>query len=106
MEILSYLKSHGYKGEILHGDADHVAERVLNLFRKDRTLVKLHGAKVGTIGGSSDWLIDSDPDEAWDRRMNGEPFPALKNASPDFAAVSITFNIEDLKKQAEIILER
>lgn len=33
----------------------------------------------------------------------------LRNAfkeTPDFAAVSITFNIEDLKKQAEIILER
>lgn len=64
MEILSYLKSHGYKGEILHGDAKRIAERIMNLYRKDRTLAKLQGAKVGTIGGSSDWLIDSDPDEA------------------------------------------
>lgn len=71
MEILSYLKSHSYKGEILHGDADHIAERVVNLFRKDRTLRKLRGAKVGTIGGSSDWLIDSDPDEAAYREKLG-----------------------------------
>ncbi len=30
---------------------------------------------------------ESDPDEAWDRRMNGEPFPPLNHVSPDFAAV-------------------
>lgn len=64
MEILSYLRSHGYKGEILHGDAAHIAARINSLYRKERTLTKLCGAKVGTIGGSSDWLIDSDPDEA------------------------------------------
>ena len=63
MEILSYLRSHGYKGEILHGDPSHIAERINSLYRKDRTLAKLSGAKVGTIGGSSDWLIDSDPNE-------------------------------------------
>ena len=71
MEILSYLKSHGHKGEILHGDANHIAERITNLFRKDRTLAKLQGAKAGTIGGSSDWLIDSDPDEAAYREKLG-----------------------------------
>ena len=71
MEILSYLKSHGYKGEILHGDANHIAERIMNLFRKDRTMKKLCGAKVGSIGGSSDWLIDSDPDEAAYREKLG-----------------------------------
>ena len=71
MEILSYLKSHGYKGEILHGDANHIAARITDLFRKDRTLKKLCGAKVGSIGGSSNWLIDSDPDEAAYREKLG-----------------------------------
>ena len=71
MEILSYLKSHGFKGEILHGDANHIAERIIDLNRKDRTLAKLQGAKVGTIGGSSDWLIDSDPNEAAYREKLG-----------------------------------
>ena len=71
MEILSYLRSHGYKGEILHGDANHIAERVQNLYRKDRAFAKLQGAKVGSIGGSSDWLIDSDPNEAAYREKLG-----------------------------------
>lgn len=62
MEILSYLKSHGYRGEILHGSSSHIAARINNLYRTERTLAKLNGAKIGWIGGSSDWLIDSEPD--------------------------------------------
>lgn len=63
MEILSYLKNRGYKGEILHGDANRIANRINSLYRTQKTLQKLNGATVGTIGGSSDWLIDSEPDE-------------------------------------------
>ena len=63
MEILSYLKSRGYKGEILHGDAKRIAERINSLYRTEKTLRRLNGMRVGTIGGSSDWLIDSEPDE-------------------------------------------
>ncbi|MBR6090485.1 MAG: hypothetical protein IKP86_11160, partial [Anaerolineaceae bacterium] len=50
-------------GEILHGDPKRIANRINSLFRVNKTLQKLNGAKVGTIGGSSDWLIDSEPDE-------------------------------------------
>ena len=63
MEILSYLRNRGYEGEILHGDPKRIANRINSLFRVNKTLQKLNGAKVGTIGGSSDWLIDSEPDE-------------------------------------------
>lgn len=63
MEILSYLKNRGYQGEILHGSAQRIADRVNSLYKTNRTLKKLNGARVGTIGGSSDWLIDSEPDE-------------------------------------------
>ena len=63
MEILSYLKSHGYKGEILHGDSRHIAGRIIDLYRTEKALKKLNGCKVGWLGGSSDWLIDSDPDK-------------------------------------------
>ena len=62
MEILSYLKSHGYRGEILHGDAKRIADRINNLYRAEKTAAKLRGTKAGWIGGSSDWLIDSEPD--------------------------------------------
>lgn len=71
MEILSYLKSRGYKGEILHGDAKRIAERINSLYRTEKTLRRLNGMRVGTIGGSSDWLIDSEPDEEAYRNFLG-----------------------------------
>ena len=88
MEILSYLKSHGYKGEILHGDAEHISDRVNSLFRKHRTFAKLQGAKVGTIGGSSDWLIDSDPNEA----------SYLKRLGVDTVHIPMTEFLEEIRK--------
>ena len=63
MEILSYLKNRGYKGEILHGDAKRIADRINSLYSTEKAITKLKGMKVGSIGGSSDWLIDSEPDE-------------------------------------------
>ena len=63
MEILSYLRNRGYRGEILHGSAQRIADRINSLYRIDKLFKKLNQAKVGTIGGSSDWLIDSEPDE-------------------------------------------
>lgn len=63
MEILSYLKNRGYQGEILHGSAQRIAGRINSLYLTSQTLKKLNGIRVGTIGGSSDWLIDSEPDE-------------------------------------------
>jgi L-fucose isomerase-like protein len=63
MEILSFLKNRGYRGEILHGDFERIADRINSLYRTEKTLNKINGMKVGTIGGSSDWLIDSEPDE-------------------------------------------
>lgn len=64
MEILSYLKSHGLKGEILHGDAKRIAGRIQDLYRTEKTFLKLKNSRAGWIGGSSDWLIDSDPNKA------------------------------------------
>lgn len=71
MEILSFLKNRGYSGEILHGDANRIAERINSLYRTEKTLLKLNGMRVGTIGGSSDWLIDSEPDEEAYRNLLG-----------------------------------
>ena len=73
MEILSFLKNRGYQGEILHGSPKRIAERINSLYQTGQTLKKLNGAKVGTIGGSSDWLIDSEPDaEAYQNNLGIE----------------------------------
>jgi len=71
MEILSYLKTRGYPGEILHGDSKRIADRINSLYRTQRTLKRLLGAKIGSVGGSSEWLIDSEPDEEAYHNMLG-----------------------------------
>ncbi len=76
MEILSYLNLHGVKGEILHGSAQDIAERILHpcvsrpsgeapagvLAVSPRQV--LAGRRYAVIGHPSDWLISSDVDYA------------------------------------------
>lgn len=70
MEILSYIRSQGGTGEILHGGAGYIAGRLrseINLQNGDRWIralppVNLGGARLGVIGHPSDWLISSDVD--------------------------------------------
>lgn len=63
MEILSYIHSHGRKGEILHGDPKMVAERISALYSATMARKKLNGMKLGVVGDPSDWLIASTVDE-------------------------------------------
>lgn len=62
MEILSFLRQQGREGEILHGGAAYVAERIAALGRAAKARRRLQGARAGVIGRPSDWLIASDPD--------------------------------------------
>lgn len=73
MEILSYLKSHEKKGEILHGDPKSIADRINTLFTVEKAKARINGMKVGWLGGSSDWLIDSAPSrEAYKEQLGIE----------------------------------
>ncbi len=60
MEILSYLKKHGGRGEILHGDPILTAEKIRFCQRIHCGLTALKGKTLGCIGAPSDWLIASD----------------------------------------------
>ena len=70
MEILSYLNQRGYPAEILHGNAEEIARRLIAGFTpvtsshtRDYDFGKvLEGKRVGVIGRPSDWLISSDVD--------------------------------------------
>ena len=62
MEILSFLRQQGRDGEILHGGAAYIAERIAALSRAARARRRLQGSRAGIIGRPSDWLIASDPD--------------------------------------------
>lgn len=59
MEILSFLKSRGSKGEILHGDLETIAKRIKSLRSAHVAKASLKGKNIGTIGRSSNWLIAS-----------------------------------------------
>lgn len=83
MEILSWLRQNGRKGEIIHGAPAYIAERILakegcccccgdskasdpvpSPFVKPAPVMDLGGKRLGVIGKPSDWLISSDVDYA------------------------------------------
>ena len=73
MEILSYLRQQGLRGEIIHGDADYIRRRVQLLEQAGEALLRLRGCLLGIVGAPSDWLIASDADrEAVSRKLGIE----------------------------------
>ena len=62
MEILSFLRQQGIKGEIIHGKADFIARRIDTLAKVGKARRELNGTQLGIIGKPSDWLIASDVD--------------------------------------------
>ena len=64
MEILSYLRQQGLRGEIIHGDAEYIRRRIGVLALAGETLAKLRGSRMGVVGQPSDWLIASSADRA------------------------------------------
>ncbi|MBR5073173.1 MAG: hypothetical protein IKX29_06455 [Bacteroidales bacterium] len=59
MEILSFLRQQGREGEILHGSAAYIAERITALSRAARARRRLQSSRAGVVGRPSDWLIAS-----------------------------------------------
>ena len=62
LEILSYLRQQGLKGEVLHGSPEYLQERVHTLETVASARKKLRGMRIGVIGQPSDWLIASHAD--------------------------------------------
>ena len=62
MEILSYLRQHDIKGEIIHGSATYIAQRIKLLTIIEQACRWLQGARLGVVGEPSDWLISSHVD--------------------------------------------
>ncbi len=69
MEILSYLRKEGMRGEILHGSPDYIRSRIEALDRLEAARRSLEFTTLGVIGEPSDWLIASgvDRDVVFDR---------------------------------------
>ena len=88
MEILSWLRQRGIDGEILHGSADGIADRIRTLLTSGQSAAAagpqpdswiepcsfgpiLAGKRFGVIGRPSDWLISSGVDYAAVREALG-----------------------------------
>ena len=62
LEILSYLRQQGLKGEVLHGSDAYVSARIHTLEKVQEARARLKGMRIGVIGQPSDWLIASQAD--------------------------------------------
>lgn len=69
LEILSYLRQQGLKGEVLHGSPAYLRSRIHALESVAKARHHLQGTRIGVIGEPSDWLISShaDPTALMDR---------------------------------------
>lgn len=62
LEILSYLRQQGMRGEVIHGSNSYIAERLLLLEKVEKARRQLRSCHLGVIGEPSDWLISSHVD--------------------------------------------
>lgn len=62
MEILSYLYQHHISGEIIHGSAAYISQRVSMLEKAESAKRKWSRCRLGVVGKPSDWLISSGTD--------------------------------------------
>ena len=62
LEILSYLRQQGLKGEVLHGSPEYLRSRIHALETVNKARRQLQGTRIGVIGQPSDWLIASHAD--------------------------------------------
>ena len=71
METLSFLNQQGIAGEIIHGDDEAMARRILVLYRVTQARERIRHFTVGRVGKPSDWLISSDVDAEKSLEING-----------------------------------
>lgn len=106
MEILSYLRSMGVAGEIIHGTADYIYNRVQTLLQIENARRELKGKRLGVIGKPSDWLIASACDyEAVKAKLGVEiediPMKELVGEIKNVPAQEYTFDIVGFDKKLE-----
>ena len=62
LEILSYLRKRGIRGEVLHGSPAYIRSRIESLEKVEDARRSLEHITLGVVGAPSDWLIASDVD--------------------------------------------
>ena len=89
LEILTFLKQRGLKGEILHGSVDYISNRIKDIYDITKAKETLKHINIGVIGKPSNWLIAS--------HVNYE------NLIERFGINSIEINIEELIEEIDKI---
>ena len=59
MEILSYLRQEGLRGEILHGSPAYIRSRIEEISKVEEARRSMEYTTLGIVGHPSDWLISS-----------------------------------------------
>ena len=120
MEILSFLRRNGLRGEILHGSPEYIAERILHPGKEisgDSLIASVHpgrileGERLGVVGKPSDWLISSDVDFTKAKEVLGlelvdipmDEFLAIEKEQPE---TSINGSMRIYAALRSIILKR
>ncbi|WP_321330982.1 fucose isomerase [uncultured Bacteroides sp.] len=71
LEISSWLRSRGFKSEILHGETISIIRRIDILYSNFCAQRSINGMRIGVIGTSSSWLIASNVDYLLAKRRWG-----------------------------------
>ncbi|MFA6941740.1 MAG: hypothetical protein WCQ54_12320 [Clostridiaceae bacterium] len=96
LEILSFLKGQGIKGEILQGDIPYISSRIQTYKKINETNIALKGARLGVIGKPSDWLIAS--------QVN---YPKIKSKTGiELVDIEVSELIEETKSCHKINIEK
>ncbi len=61
LEIMTYIYNNSLQGEILHGDAAYISDRIKTLVNISKIKKGLSETRFGIVGRPSDWLISSIP---------------------------------------------
>ncbi len=87
LEILTFLKQEGLKGEILHGSVDYISNKIKDINDIIKAKKILKNINIGVIGKPSDWLIASHVD--------------YENLNKRFGINAIEISIEELIKEID-----
>ncbi|MFA6624140.1 MAG: hypothetical protein WCS80_00005 [Bacilli bacterium] len=93
LEILTYIRQQGEKGEILHGEEDYIVSRINSLLDRDEKADSYD--RLGVIGKPSDWLISSSVDYK----------KALQVFQVELVDLPIRELIDQYKKETDIVKE-
>lgn len=113
LEIMTYLKLHNKKGEIIHGSFTYISSRIKQLAQIEQAKRNLKKTRLGILGKPSDWLIASVPsyervEEVLGVKLIDIPLDTLDSSVnevsflPNVSYADKNFNLEEVKK-AEVV---